>query len=230
MKQSVKQKKELTILDAMTDPALFGQWFEDKTWNSWRVFLAALFGLEMDKTSREIYRKHTGRKTPPQRKSKEAWLAVGRRGGKSRIAALLGVYIACFRDHRSELALGEVATVMIIASDRRQARVILRYVKGFLESVPMLKRMVVNEWKEGIELSNQAVIEIHTCSFRAVRGYTAAACIADEIAFWRSEDSANPDKEILNGLRPGMATIRDALLLCISSPYARRGALWEAYR
>ena len=50
------------------------------------------------------------------------------------------------------------------------------------------------------------------------------------MAFWRSADSANPDTEILNGLRPGMTTVPDALLLCISSSYARRGALWDAYR
>lgn len=33
-----------------------------------------------------------------------------------------------------------------------------------------------------------------------------------------------------SGLRPGMATVPGALLLCISSPYARRGALWHAYK
>ena len=80
---------------------------------------------------------------------------MGRRGGKSIIAALLGVYAACFKSYRELLAPGEVATVMIIASDRRQARVILRYVKGFLSEIPMLKAMVVNDTKEAIELSNK---------------------------------------------------------------------------
>ena len=35
---------------------------------------------------------------------------------------------------------------------------------------------------------------------------------------------------MLNALRPGMATIPNAILLCASSPYARRGALWDAHR
>lgn len=56
------------------------------------------------------------------------------------------------------------------------------------------------------------------------------AALCDEIAFWRPDDSANSDKEILAALRPAMATIPGAMLLCASSPYARRGALWDAYR
>jgi len=35
---------------------------------------------------------------------------------------------------------------------------------------------------------------------------------------------------VLNALRPGMVTIPNAMLLCASSPYARRGALWDAHR
>ena len=39
----------VTILDAMRDPLLFGPWFKDGTWDSWMVFLSALFGLPLEK-------------------------------------------------------------------------------------------------------------------------------------------------------------------------------------
>src|SRR5262249_34988906 len=134
----------------------------------------------------------------------------------------------CFRDYSRFLKPGEVGTIAIIAADRRQARTILRYVKGFLE-LPMLHKQIVNDTAESIELKNRVVIEVHTASFRSVRGYTLLAVICDEIAFWRSDESANPDTEIIAAVRPGLATIPNSLLLCISSPYARRGALWNAY-
>jgi hypothetical protein len=54
--------------------------------------------------------------------------------------------------------------------------------------------------------------------------------LCDEIAFWRTDDAAEPDFEILDAIRPGMATIPGAMLICASSPHARRGALWDAYR
>ena len=119
---------------------------------------------------------------------------------------------------------------MIIAADRRQARVVHGYVAGLLHATPMLEALIVRETGEVIELSNGIRLEIHTASYRTVRGYTVVAAICDELAFWRTDDAANPDSEILNALRPAMATVPDALLLCVSSPYARRGELWRAYR
>jgi hypothetical protein len=43
-----------------------------------------------------------------------------------------------------------------------------------------------------------------------------------------AEESAEPAGETINALKPGLATTR-GLLLAISSPYARRGALFSAY-
>ena len=220
----------MTILDAMRDRALFGPWFDAPSWGAWFAFLAALFALPMTPDMAEMYRAHTGRETPPPLPAREAWVIVGRRGGKSRIAALIAVYLACFQNYAAVLAPGEVGTLAVIAADRRQARVIMRYVRGLIEGVPMLKAMVVRQTTESIELSSRVVIEIHTASFRAVRGYTLVAAICDEVAFWRTDDAAaDPDREIIGGLRPGLATIPGAPLVCISSPYARRGMLWESY-
>jgi hypothetical protein len=219
----------VNILGTMTDPALFGRWFKGPSWGTWRVFLTSLFALPMTDADLDVYAKHTGRTLTPITAAREGWVIVGRRGGKSRIAALIAVFLACFRDYRDKLAPGEVGTLAVIAADRRQARVVMRYIRAFLE-VPMLRQMVVSETKESIELDNRLVIEVHTASFRAVRGYTLIGVIADEIAFWAvDENAADPDREILNGLRPGLATT-GGLLLCISSPYARRGELWRNYR
>jgi hypothetical protein len=119
---------------------------------------------------------------------------------------------------------------MIIAADRRQARVIMRYCVGLLKAVPMLAKLIEAQTRETIELRNRITIEIHTASFRTTRGYTIVAALLDELAYWATDEaSAEPDTEVINALRPGMASIPDAVMLCASSPYARRGALWNAY-
>src|SRR5215475_2115997 len=229
--QVQRHRRSVSILDALEDPQLLAPLFRPAvTWEPWRAFLATLFALPMTEAELAAFRAHTGRQSPPGAPEREGWVIVGRRGGKSRVAALVAVYLACFRNYAGILAPGEKGTVMLLAADRRQARVLMRYVIGILDAVPMIKQLVINRTAESVELSNRIIVEIHTASFRAVRGYTVVAAICDELAYWRSEDSANPDVEIINAIKPAMATVPGALLLCISSPYARRGALWQAYQ
>lgn len=211
----------------MTDPQLFGDQFAGDSWSAWRALLAGFYGLELDDQELAQWRAITGRDSPTEA-SDELWMVIGRRGGKTQTAALLAVYEAAFNDYDSRLSPGEVATVMLLAADRKQARSALRYVTGLMRSNPMLERMIVREDSESIELNNRTVIEVSTASFRSVRGYTVGAVVADEIAFWRSDESANPDTEIINALRPAMATLCGKLI-ALSSPYARRGALWDHY-
>ena len=95
----------------------------------------------------------------------------------------------------------------------------------------MLEPLIVRRDSETIELSNRVHIEIATASFRSTRGYSYAAVLADEVAFWRSDEtSLNPDVEILRALRPGMVSIPGAVLLMASSPYSQRGELYNTYR
>jgi hypothetical protein len=220
----------MNLLQAMDDPKLFAPWFRGaEHWAAWRVFITALFGHAMTGDQAEVYRKHTGRTELSSDPFREAWLVIGRRGGKSFIMALLAVFLAAFKDYSLHLAPGERATVLVIAADRKQARVIMRYVRGMLTGIPMLARLIETEKAESFDLTNRVTIEVATASFRTVRGYTLCAALCDEIAFWRSEDSSNPDYAVLDALRPAMATIPSAMLLCASSPYSRRGALWDAY-
>jgi hypothetical protein len=218
----------IDIRQAMTDPALFGPVFGGDSFSAWRALLSGFYGLELDATELDTFKALTGRAETPQGAFLELWLAIGRRGGKSHAAAFLAVYLAAFQDYRAKLAPGEVATVMVIAADRKQARAVMRYTSGLVNENPMLRRMVLRENSEQIELNNRCVIEITTASHRSVRGYTLAACICDEIAFWH-QDGANPDREIIAAIRPALATL-GGRLIALSSPYAKRGVLWDTFK
>src|SRR5262249_32054342 len=222
----------MNILEAMRDPNLFAPWFlrDPATWAAWRAFLAALFALNMTNGQFAIFKECTGRNVPPSQPATEAWLVCGRRAGKSFILALCAVSLACFFDYRRHLAPGERGTVLIIATNSKQARVILRYIRALLTHIPMLAKLIERETADAFDLSNSVTIEVHPASAKTTRGYAVVAALLDEVAFFPTDDSANPDYDILDAIRRGMATIPNAMLLCASSPYARRGALWDAHR
>lgn len=220
-------------------------------WQAWKVLLSATFGLAppteyaypgAPETSIEdvllrgglsnqsIFELCTGRKTFPTTAAEELHMIVGRRGGKSQIAAILAIFLACCRDYSDELSPGETAMVTIIAPKREQTRVIFNYIKAIMKMVPALNALVLEYRKTDIELKNGLVIEPQTASRATSRGYTIVGIICDEIAFWRTtDDSVSADKDVLEALKPSMSTITGALLISLSSPYSRRGELYRNY-
>jgi len=216
----------ITIMDAVSDPDIFGPWFRDReSWSTWFVVLKAIFGLPLEADELATFQRRTGRTAPDPRGYFDASLVIGRRGGKSLILALIAAFFSAFHDWRPFLTGGERATVMIIACDRRQAGVIFKYLRQMLD-VPLLRGLIQRETNELLELSNDVVIEIATASFRTLRGRTVVLALCDELAFWMTDSGVNPDVEIIGALKPAMATIPNARLLKASSPYARRGVLW----
>jgi hypothetical protein len=166
----------------------------------------------------------------PESGSKSFGPLWGRRGGKSRAIAVLCVFVAVFVDHSAVLVVGERPVVLCLAPSQKQANVVYSYIAGIFESTPMLAKLVASKTAEILALTNGIEIEIRSASFRNVRGCTAVAVVGDEAAFWfdESSGSSNPDTAILDALRPALATT-GGLLAVISSPYARRGALYETW-
>ena len=120
---------------------------------------------------------------------------------------MLAVYVAAFRDYGPFLAPGEAPIVALIAKDRLQARVLLRYVVGLLRAVPVLRSLIVAEVAESVTLSNGAMIEIHTGAIASPPGRTYVGVFCDEIAFRPvTDESANPDAEVIASVRPGLAS------------------------
>lgn len=224
----------MNIIESMQDPKLFRPWFKPSllrgdTWAAWKVFLKTLYALPMDGAELEIYCRHTGRTKPPTEPFEKAWLICGRRSGKSRIAALIATYNSVFREYPT-LQRGEYGVMPIVASDKKQADVIFSYVANFFHDVPLLAKMVVAETKDSLELDNNIHIEVHASDYRSVRGYSMVGGCLDEVAFWKTDAAAaSPDKEILNAIEKGTANIPGAMLLGVSSPYARAGVLFEAH-
>lgn len=137
------------MLAAIRDPHIFGNSpAASPTWTAWRAFLAALFTLNMSDVEAEIYRTCTNRAALPTTPHREAWLVCGRRAGKSFVLALVAVFLAVFHDYRRYLAPGERATIMVIATDRKQARTIFRYVRGLLVGSPLLAQAIESESAE----------------------------------------------------------------------------------
>jgi hypothetical protein len=190
--------------------------------------LRTLFGLKLSKAELATFKRHTGRTAPAKGGYREAWFICGRGGGKSFTLALCAVYLACFRDWRQYMVPGERGVVMVIAVDRKQAAGIFEYMRALLE-VPMMLPLVQRVTQESIDLVGGISIEVHTCNYRSVRGRTIVAALLDEVAFWQSEDTANPDQEVIRALRPGLGRVPGSLLLCASTPYARKGALHQTY-
>ena len=119
--------------------------------------------------------------------------------------------------------------VLCIGPDQRQAKITRDYIEGVFDASPILSGLIVNRTSDTLELSNQISIEVRAASFRRLRGVTCVAVIATEAAFWQTEDSTNVDVEILNAVRPSLTTTHGPIII-ITTPYARRGEVWNIYR
>ena len=224
-------KPLLSIRSALGDPDLLGGVLGGPSCVGWRVLLVAMMGEALTDDERQVFRRLTDRISEPLRPVHEFWGVIGRRGGKSRAIATLVVFLAVLVDHSMNLVVGERGVVLVLAQNVKQARVVLGYVVGILESVPAFAGLITAKTAEVISLTNGIDIEIRAASFRGLRGVTSVACVADEVAYWfGDEQSSNPDKEILDAIRSQHwrpRAVRSSASVC---PYARKGEMYATHQ
>ena len=212
------------------DENLLRRWFDGPSWATWRVGIkAALAEGPLDKDELALFHAVAGERDPPRNRVRELIVIAGRRSGKDSIASGIAT-AAAVCDYSAQLRPGERASVLCLAVDREQAKIVNRYIRGYFANVPLLKPLVARETDDGLELTNGVEVIVATNSFRAVRGRTICCAIFDEAAFWRSEDYANPDFETYNAVLPGMVTLPGAILVVITTAYRRAGLAYTKWQ
>ena len=196
----------------------------------WLTCIRALTGRKItSKYGRELVQKCMGvdASTLPRKPRKKNLLLVGRRGGKSFLASLLGAHIAVFSGKERYLARSEVGMVAIIAPSKKQARKTMQFLRMAFDA-PMLKQKIVNETANGFLLSNNVEVSVLTGNPSLVRGWSLLAAIVDECCHFQTdaEEKKTSDVEIIRAVTPGLLNARGSLY-AISSPYIEDG--W-AYR
>jgi hypothetical protein len=221
----------ISVTDALQENRLFAPFFAGPSWNTWSSVLKAAFAERLNKAEIETFRS-VAERDPPQHRVEELVCIAGRGAGKNSIASFIAAHVSMSFDPKaSKLRPGELAYVMCLAVDKDQSGVVFRYIKALFEEIPVLKAMVKGKiGSDSIELKNRVVIQVAVNSYRSVRGRSILCTIFDEVAFWRDENSKNPDVEVHAAMTPGLKRIRGSMLILISSAHRRAGLLYDRWK
>ncbi len=229
----------MNIIQAIEDKNLFRIYLAGSddgsldSWASWLVFLKCLYGLPLTKADHEIAHRCTGR--DPSRLSKDGYqetlVLTGRRGGKSKLIALVGAAEAVLSGKEKRLSTGEIGMISILSPTRLQSRIIFSYLKSVFHSTSLLANEVVEETKDGFVLRNGLEVHIMTGSPQSGgRGFSNVAVIVDECCFFGiSEDSVRSDLELIRSLRPSLSST-GGRLLAVSTPFSAQGWAYATFR
>lgn len=223
-----RPRSAIAIDQALADRNLLGAALgSPATWARWSSVLRAAFALRMNDTDCKLFAEVAGARSPPSHRVNELWAVVGRRSGKTRMAAACACFIGAIEKHT--LAPGEVGYVLLLAASRSQASVAFSYVRGFLESSPILRQLIETVTAHEVRLRNGVIISVHASSYRTIRGRTLLGVVGDETSFWRDETSAQPDTEIYRACVPALAAT-GGMWIGISTGYRKVGLLFQKYR
>jgi hypothetical protein len=141
---------------------------------------------------------------------KQLLLNACRQAGKSTAVALLALMETLFLSGR---------TVLLLSRSYRQSAELFRTVRRLyrLMRAPMQQRLTY----EVLELTNQSRIVCLPCREETIRGYANVHLLV-------IDEAARVPDELYRAVRP-MLAVSGGRIVCLSTPYGKRGFFWEAW-
>jgi len=143
--------------------------------------------------------------------ARQLLLNVTRQGGKSTVAALLGLHEALSRPS---------ALVLAVSPGERQSKLLFRKLMGFYRALGKPVPSVV-ENKLSLELANGSEVHALPGQEDTIRGFSAVTLLLVDEASRVADD-------LIAAVRP-MLAISGGRLVTMSTPFGKRGWWWEAW-
>lgn len=167
-----------------------------------------------------------------ENKINHAIWAMGRRSGKTFMAAVAATYM-CFvqADYFTrKVRKGEKWYIITVANDLSQAKIALENIRQLILNSPF-EQEVVREIAMEIEISNGCIFQAIPASARASRGKAVVAIIQDELAFSIEGDANRGAKAMYDALSPSIAQFgKYGKIIELSSPWLTDGLFFEHFK
>lgn len=145
--------------------------------------------------------------------------ALGRRSSKSTMAALVGLWSCLLRPELlASLRPGERGYAVAVATNLRQARLIVRAALSIVERSPLLGPLVEAATDDEIRFVNGTAFAAFPCTSRGGRGWPIFALLLDEFAhFLDDTDGPAVADRVFEALLPSLAQFGEAARVIVSS-------------
>lgn len=175
-------------------------------------------------------------------------LIVGRRGGKTTLAAIVAIYSTIKVNWKPYLTKTPVATVLVLSHSVDLSEEILDILKQLVEGSELLNRLRNLKKKNTTKIFHLKVpfikddgttieyshvrVKVGAASKKTTRGSAVCTLLCDEIAFWNlSEEAAEPDHEILRAARMALLQFKEhGTIIKMSSPGIKQGVLYDEWQ
>ena len=133
-----------------------------------------------------------------------------RQSGKSTTVSVLALHTALFRPG---------ALILLLSPSRRQSFELFRTVTHFYRRLgaPMRERQTVEE----VQLTNYSRIVCLPCKEETIRGYAHVSLLV-------IDEAARVPDDLYRAVRP-MLAVSGGRLICLSTPYGKRGFFYDAW-